>query len=151
MEYAIPRAHAGEAARRVLELIERRDLEVGFPIEVRVARADDAYLSTAHGRDTAYVAVHQYRGMEFESYFRGVESIMAEYHGRPHWGKRHYQTAASLRDLYPEWDRFQAVRERFDPEGRFSNDYTERVLGAVTGSSDPPRGRWGLRRRSALR
>jgi FAD-linked oxidoreductase len=151
MEYAVPRAHGGEAARRVLDLIERRRLEVAFPIEVRVARGDDAYLSTAHGRDTAYVAVHQYRGMEFESYFRAVERIMEDYDGRPHWGKRHYQSAATLRDRYPEWDRFQAVRARLDPEGRFVNDYTERVLGPVTGSNGPRRGRWGLRRRPALR
>jgi L-gulono-1,4-lactone dehydrogenase len=151
MEYALPRAHGGDAARRVLELIERRGLNVGFPIEVRVARGDDAFLSTAHGRDTAYVAVHQYPGMEFETYFRAVEAIMRDYDGRPHWGKRHYRTAAELRDLYPDWDRFQAVRERLDPEGRFANDYTERVLGPVTGSSDPRRGRWGLGRRSAHR
>ena len=53
---------------------------------------DDAYLSTAHGRDTCYIAVHQYRGMEFETYFRAVEAIMDSYGGRPHWGKRHYQS-----------------------------------------------------------
>jgi FAD-linked oxidoreductase len=151
MEYAIPREHGGEAARRVLELIERRRLHVAFPIEVRVTHGDDAFLSTAHGRDTVYVAVHQYTGMEFESYFRAVEAIMGEYGGRPHWGKRHYQSAATLCDLYPEWDRFQAVRGRLDPEGRFANDYVERVLGPVTGSSGPRHGRWGLRRRSALR
>jgi L-gulono-1,4-lactone dehydrogenase len=151
MEYAIPRAQGGEAARRVLELIERRRLRVGFPIELRVARGDDAFLSTAHGRDTAYVAVHQYRGMEFEAYFRAVERIMEDYGGRPHWGKRHYQSAATLRGLYPDWDRFQAVRAQLDPQGRFANDYVERVLGPVTESSDPRPGRWGLRRRSAFR
>jgi FAD-linked oxidoreductase len=151
MEYAVPREHGGEAAGRVLELIERRRIDVAFPIEVRVTRGDDAYLSTAYGRDTVYVAVHQYVGMEFESYFRGVEAIMADYGGRPHWGKRHYQSAATLRELYPEWDRFQAVRARLDPEGRFANDYVERVLGPVTESNGPHPGRWGLRRRSALR
>jgi L-gulono-1,4-lactone dehydrogenase len=129
MEYAVPRQHGAEAARRVLELVRRRRLPVGFPIEVRVTRGDDACLSTAFGRDTAYVAVHQYRGMEFETYFRAVERIMDDYEGRPHWGKRHYKTAATLRDRYPEWDRFQEARERLDPERRFQNDYTERVLG----------------------
>ena len=131
MEYAIPREHGPEAARRVMELISRRELPVGFPIELRVTRGDDAWLSTAHGRDTAYVAVHQYTGMEFETYFRAVERIMEDYGGRPHWGKRHYQSAATLRDRYPEWDRFQLVRARFDPQGRFQNEYSERVLGPV--------------------
>jgi L-gulono-1,4-lactone dehydrogenase len=69
--------------------------------------------------------------MEFESYFRGVEAIMDEYGGRPHWGKRHYQTAATLRERYPDWDRFQAVRARLDPDGVFTNDYARRALGPV--------------------
>ncbi len=131
MEYAIPRAAARVAVERVLDLIERRQLPVAFPIEVRFVAPDDAYLSPAHERETCYVAVHMYRGMEFESYFRAVEAIMGEYGGRPHWGKRHYQSAATLRDLYPRWDDFQAVRRRLDPSGLFRNDYTDRVLGPL--------------------
>jgi len=131
MEYAIPREHAAEALERVLALIERRRLSMGFPIELRMAAADDALLSTAHGRPTAYIAVHQYHGMEFETYFRAVEAIMDEYDGRPHWGKRHYQSAATLAGRYPEWERFQEIRGRLDPGGRFENDYTRRVLGPV--------------------
>jgi L-gulonolactone oxidase len=128
MEYAIPREHAAEALERVLELIERRRLPIGFPIELRVVAPDDALLSTAYERPTAYIAVHQYVGMEFETYFRAVEAVMDEYEGRPHWGKRHYQSAATLRPRYPEWDGFAEVRERFDPERRFENDYLRRVL-----------------------
>ncbi|HYP48923.1 MAG TPA: D-arabinono-1,4-lactone oxidase, partial [Thermoleophilaceae bacterium] len=131
MEYGIAREHAAAALERVLATIERRRLPVGFPIELRVVGPDEALLSTAHERPTAYIAVHQYRGMEFESYFRAVERIMDDYDGRPHWGKRHYQSAASLRGRYPAWDRFAAVRARLDPSGRFANDYTERVLGPV--------------------
>ena len=132
MEYGIPREHAAEALERVLSLIERRRLPVGFPIELRVVRGDDAYLSTAHGRPTAYIAVHQFRRMEFETYFRAVEEVMDDYGGRPHWGKRHYQTAATLAPRYPEWQRFQEVRRRLDPDCRFENDYLRRVLGPVT-------------------
>ncbi len=131
MEYGIPRAHAREAVERVLALVERRRLPILFPLEVRFVAPDDAFLSTASGRETCYIAVHQYRGMEYETYFRGVEAIMDEYEGRPHWGKRHYQTAASLRGRYPDWDRFQAVRARLDPAGMFTNDYVRRTLGPV--------------------
>ena len=35
----------------------------------------------------------------------------------------------TLRPRYPEWDRFDAVRERLDPNGRFANEYVRRVLG----------------------
>jgi L-gulono-1,4-lactone dehydrogenase len=129
MEYAIPRERTVEALERVLDLVARRRLPIGFPIEVRVTAPDDALVSTAQGRPTGYIAVHQYRGMLFEGYFRAVEAIMKEYDGRPHWGKRHYQSAATLRPRYPGWDRFLAVRDRFDPERKFANDYLRRVLG----------------------
>ena len=136
-EYAIPRAHAREALERALALVERRKLPILFPFEVRFAAGDDAFLSTAHERETCYIAAHQYTGMEFESFFRGFEEIMDSYGGRPHWGKRHYQSAATLRERYPEWDRFQAVRARLDPDGVFANDYTRRVLGPVTAPVRP--------------
>src|SRR5919204_1730736 len=131
MEYAIPRQHGPRAVRRVLELVRERGLPVGFPIEFRLVAPDDALLSPAHGRETAYVAVHQYQGGVWEPYFRSVEEIMSEYGGRPHWGKRHFQTAETLEGLYPRWRDFQEVRARLDPEGRFRNAYTDRVLGPV--------------------
>ena len=131
MEYAVPREAGPEALRRVLEVIERRGFAVPFPIEFRVVAPDDAHLSTAYGRDTAYIAVHMYRGMVWEQYFRAVEAIMDDYEGRPHWGKRHFKSAATLAPRYPEWERFQTERARLDPEGVFQNDYTKRVLGPV--------------------
>ena len=130
MEYAVPRAAGREALERVLAMIERRRLPISFPIEFRFVAPDDAYLSPSSGRATAYIAVHVYRGMEHETYFRAVESIMREYDGRPHWGKRHYRTAADLAPAYPDWDRFREARERLDPNRRFRNDYTDRVLGS---------------------
>jgi L-gulono-1,4-lactone dehydrogenase len=131
MEYALPRERTPEAVRRVMEMIERRGLAVPFPIEVRTVAADDAFLSTAAGRDSGYVAVHMFEGMEWRGYFEAVESIMDELGGRPHWGKRHFQTAATLRARYADWERFQAVRARLDPGGTFANAWTERVLGPV--------------------
>lgn len=129
MEYAINRADAEVALRRVRELIEDEDLKISIPLELRFAAADDIPLSTAHGRETAYLAVHVYQGMPHEQYFRGVEAIMDELGGRPHWGKLHWQTAATLAPRYPEWDRFAAARHRLDPDGAFANDYLDRVLG----------------------
>jgi L-gulono-1,4-lactone dehydrogenase len=146
MEYALPRERTPEAVRRVLAAIEERGFAVPFPIEVRTVAPDDALLSTAAVRDSGFVAVHMYRGMAWQPYFREVESIMDELDGRPHWGKRHFQTAATLRSHYPDWDRFQAIRARLDPEGRFANAWTERVLGpvaapdrAVSGAGAPGR------------
>ena len=78
----------------------RRILErhpVSFPLELRFAAADDALLSPAHGRDSAYVAVHAYAGMPWEAPFREVEALLAGWDGRPHWGKRSFLTARRAR------------------------------------------------------
>ncbi len=130
MEYGIPREHVAEAVRRVLHHAARVRPPVAFPIEVRFAAADDVLLSAAHARDVAYIAVHQDRKLDWEPYFRGVEEIMDSYGGRPHWGKRHFQTAESLAPRYPRFKDFLALRDRLDPDRRFANAYTERVLGA---------------------
>ena len=129
MEYAIPRGHAVDAIRAVRAVADRRELKVSFPIEVRFVAPDDAFLSPAGGRETCYIAVHIYEGMEWYRYFQEIESIMNGFEGRPHWGKRHFQSAETLRPRYPEWDRFAAVRDRLDPDRRFTNDYVRRVLG----------------------
>ncbi|HEX3392477.1 MAG TPA: D-arabinono-1,4-lactone oxidase [Solirubrobacteraceae bacterium] len=131
MEYSLPRERTPEAVRAVMELIERRGFAVPFPIEVRTVAPDDAMLSTAYGRESGFVAVHMYRGMQWRPYFEAVEQIFCELGGRPHWGKRHFQTEQTLRPRYPEWDAFQAIRARLDPEGRFANAWTDRVLGPV--------------------
>lgn len=131
MEYAIPREEAVSAVREVRRVIDDQQFRVAFPIEVRVSAGDDILLSTAHGRPTAYIAVHVFEGMEHEPYFNAVEAVMRGYGGRPHWGKLHYQTHQTLREVYPAWGRFAAVRARLDPHGRFANAYLDRVLGTI--------------------
>jgi L-gulono-1,4-lactone dehydrogenase len=130
MEYGVPLEHGPEAARRAIEWVRANRYPVFFPIEMRVAAGDDALLSPSYERDTAYIAIHQYRGMEWRPYFEAVEEIMREYGGRPHWGKRHFQTAETLAPLYPRWADFQAARDKLDPGRVFSNEYARRVLGS---------------------
>lgn len=129
MEWAIPRADGPRAVRRVLDWIASERYPVAFPLECRVVAADDALLSPSFDRDTFYIAVHQYRGMEWRPYFEAVQSIMGEYGGRPHWGKRHMLDAGVLATRYPRFGDFLAVRDRLDPGRTFANAYTERCLG----------------------
>jgi len=131
MEYAVPRAAAAEVVTAVRQVIEASGWRIGFPIEVRVAAADDIPLSTAGGRDSAYVAVHSPIGVDHTAYFGAVAQIMAEHDGRPHWGKMHDLDADRLRKLYPAFDDFVSLRDRLDPGGLFSNIYLDRVLGPV--------------------
>jgi len=129
MEYALPAEHGPEALYRAMALVESEGFPLPMPIECRVSAGDDALISSAHGRSTAYIAFHQHRTMEYEPYFREIEKIFREYDGRPHWGKLHFREAADLAPVFPEWDRFQAVRDRLDPNRTFSNAYVTRVLG----------------------
>jgi L-gulono-1,4-lactone dehydrogenase len=129
MEYALPRSQAVSAVQAVRQIVEHNDFPVTLPMEVRFVGGDDAFLSPAHGRETCYLAVHMFSGMEWAGFFRSVEAAMVDLGGRPHWGKRHFLDAASLSPLYPDWDRFASVRAHLDPLGRFTNAYLERVLG----------------------
>ncbi|MYS25229.1 FAD-linked oxidoreductase [Streptomyces sp. DvalAA-14] len=130
MEYAVPREAAVQAVRELRAMVERSDLRISFPVEVRVVPADDIALSTACGRDTAYIAVHMYRGSRYQEYFTAVEKIMIGLGGRPHWGKMHTRDAEYLGSVYPRFGEFTRLRDRLDPGRLFGNDYLRRVLGS---------------------
>ncbi|WP_127475808.1 D-arabinono-1,4-lactone oxidase [Microbacterium sulfonylureivorans] len=129
MEYALPAENVRPAFDELRALVDERGWRISFPVEVRFAAADDRWLSTAHGRTSGYIAVHRYWRDDPTEYFEAVEQIMLGFGGRPHWGKMHTLDASILRDRYPRFDDFVALRDRLDPERLFANPYLERVLG----------------------
>lgn len=129
MEYNIPRDALPAVLRRVRDTIRAQRIRVHFPVECRYVAGDDITISPAHGRDSAYVAVHMFKGMPYREYFSAIEPIFLEHGGRPHWGKMHTRTAATLRSLYPQWDRFLEAREQLDPRGTFLTPYLRELLG----------------------
>ncbi|MFE9202693.1 D-arabinono-1,4-lactone oxidase [Micromonospora sp. NPDC007230] len=129
MEYALPRAVLPAALDALRRIVDNLPFKVLFPVEVRFTAADDIWLSHGYGRDSAYLAIHQYVGMPFEPYFRAFEEVATELGGRPHWGKLHYRDGASLAPAYPRFADFLAVRDRLDPDRRFANPYLNQVLG----------------------
>ncbi|WP_017581014.1 D-arabinono-1,4-lactone oxidase [Nocardiopsis valliformis] len=129
MEYAIPAEHAADVLREARSIVDRGDHRVSFPVEVRFAPADDVWLSTAHERETAYVAVHMYKGTPYEAYFADLEAIFTSVGGRPHWGKLHTRDRAYLEGVYPRLNDALAVRDRVDPHRRFGNAYLDKVFG----------------------
>lgn len=129
-EYAVPREALGEVLGELRKRVPQLADPVMFPVEIRVAAADDIWLSTAYGRDTAYIAVHQFVGMPYQEYFDLFESVAGAVGGRPHWGKMHSLDASVLRTRYPRFDDFTALRASLDPSGKFLNPYLSRVLGA---------------------
>jgi L-gulono-1,4-lactone dehydrogenase len=129
-EYAVPRAALSDVLAEVKSLIQRRDWRISFPIEVRVTPPDDVWLSTAYGRDSAYIAIHVFHSAPHEPYFSEVEAIMTSAGGRPHWGKMHTRGADYLTREYPKFREFGTLRDALDPDRRFGNAYLSRVLGS---------------------
>lgn len=129
MENAIPREAVAPAMREIQAMIDRKKYLINFPVEVRFTAPDDVPLSTAYQRESAYIAVHMYRGMAYEDYFRDVELILKQYDARPHWGKLHFRESYELQNLYPRFSDFVALRDRLDPQRVFANTYTEQIFG----------------------
>src|SRR5579863_4153465 len=123
MEYNIPAEHTRAVISEIQQCIEQHQFAVNFPLECRFVHSDDIWLSPAYQRASAYIAVHMYKGMPYQSYFSHIEEIFKRYQGRPHWGKMHTRTAQELAALYPRWHDFRRIRAALDPNGMFLNDY----------------------------
>jgi FAD/FMN-containing dehydrogenase len=130
MEFAVPEGAGPDCIREIRALMRARHPDVAWPLEYRTLAADEIPLSPAHRRATVTISVHQGAELPYARFFADVEAVFRNHRGRPHWGKHHTHTAAELAALYPEWERFQAVRRRVDPRGRFLSDYLRRLLGA---------------------
>jgi L-gulono-1,4-lactone dehydrogenase len=129
-EYAVPRECLLDVLAELRQEVPKLADPVMFPVEIRVAAADDIWLSTAFGRDSAYLAIHQYVGLPYRAYFDLFESVVAGVGGRPHWGKMHSLDSSKLRERYPRFDDFLKVRGDCDPSGLFANGYLDQVFGS---------------------
>lgn len=122
-EFLVPRDRAREAIGIVRGLSPRIAplLQV---CEIRTVAADSAWLAPSSGRDT--VGIHfTWKPMqpEVEALLPDLQGPLTELGARPHWGKVFDVplTAVALPALYPEWERFVALRARLDPRGAFEN------------------------------
>ena len=109
-------------------LIDRESLRVNFVVELRFVAADEAWMSPAFGRDSAYIGAYMARAGGIERYFAAFEREMLALNGRPHWGKQFSLDAEQLRDLCPNHARFSALRDELDPRRLFDNAFLRRVL-----------------------
>lgn len=131
MEYILPQEKTMDCFMEVRKQVKekfRRD--VAWRILVRTIRQDDAYISPMNGRESMTISLHHNAGLEFWDYFKAIEPIFIKYEGRPHWGKKHTQKNRALKDMYPHWDRFQEVRQKYDPQDTFLTPYMSELLKA---------------------
>lgn len=132
-EYAFARERFREVFAECRAVSERQEHPVSFPLECRFVAADDIPLAPTYQRTSGYIAFHQYHRMPHQPFFDQIEDVFATVDGRPHWGKMHRLDATRLRELYPRFDEFVALRDRLDPSGVFTNKDLNRVLGSPPG------------------
>src|SRR5699024_1774990 len=123
MEYAVPIERLPKILRTIDDVIRREKYAVHFPLECRFVKGDDIWLSPSYKRDSAYIAVHMYKGMEFSPYFLALEEIFKQNEGRPHWGKMHTLNQHELLGRYPKMKDFIVYRKQLDEHGIFMNEY----------------------------
>jgi FAD/FMN-containing dehydrogenase len=128
MEYSVPAEQGVECFLAIRELMRQKHTSVTWPVEYRTQAADDIFISPAAGRATVAISIHQAALLPHAEFFADAEPIFRRHGGRPHWGKMHSLSCQQIEPLYPDWGRFQAVRARFDPGGRFLNPYLRRLF-----------------------
>ena len=129
MEYEVPRAAGFAALKDAMAHIQKKRLPVVFPFEFRVVAGDDIWLSPMHAGACASISMHQYAKMPYAEVFAAIEPIFRAHGGRPHWAKRHTLTRADVDVLYPNAERFRAVRAAHDPHGKFLNAHLASLFG----------------------
>ncbi len=129
MEYVLPADKAIDCFLEVRDLIRKRwRKEIGWRVLIRTIKADDVYISPMTGRESVTISLHHNAGMRFWDYFQAMEPVFLKYGGRPHWGKKHTLKAAQLREMYPDWNKYQEIRKKMDPDGIFLTPYMKELL-----------------------
>ena len=128
MEYQVPVEFGLQCLDEILHTLRKHQVPMFFPIEFRYVKGDDIWLSPFYARDSVSISIHQFYKQDYHAIFDLVEPILQKYQGRPHWGKLHSMTAVSLRDLYPKWDDFMALRQQLDPQQKWLNPYLKQLF-----------------------
>jgi FAD/FMN-containing dehydrogenase len=129
-EAALPMTRAPEALEQVLGLFGQGRPAANFPLEMRFVRRDDIWMSPAQGADTCQIGAYTTNGPDCTTYFDRFWQVLRPLGARPHWGKELDHDASEIRSLYPEFERFVALRAALDPDAVFGSRFLRRMLGS---------------------
>ncbi|HYK40534.1 MAG TPA: D-arabinono-1,4-lactone oxidase, partial [Candidatus Eremiobacteraceae bacterium] len=122
-EYFVSRQRALDAILAVEKLREQVSPHLMIT-EIRTIAADDLWMSPAYKQDS--VAIHftwKPEWPEVSKLLPIIERELAPYNPRPHWGKLFTMSHAQLRASYEKLPEFVALAKKFDPNGKFRNDF----------------------------
>ena len=132
--WAVPLADAADAWRVWMEEIDAFQQRDVYPITMvmfaRFVKASGSPLSPAYGRDTCFVEATSLKETPGTiDYYQAVEDKMiARFDGRPHWAKYFHDLDRVREQSRDSLIATEAVRKRWDPDGRFMNTFLAKVF-----------------------
>jgi hypothetical protein len=118
-----------------------------YPICIRKVLGDDTLISMSSGPEAWYALsfISFSRPDRRQGFFQFATllcGLMGHWFGaRPHWGKWCPLAPTEVERLYPQWSRFRAIAENFDPSGRFRGTWLDPFLEpspALSNEQGPP-------------
>ncbi len=135
-EYFVPRPHAVDAILAVERLRDQVTPHLMIS-EIRSIAADRLWMSPCYQQPC--VAIHFTWKQDWPAVRKLlplIEKELAPFKVRPHWGKLFTMSPSQLRSSYERLPAFIELSRKYDPRGKFRNEFLEknifRGLGAVT-------------------
>ena len=122
-EYFVPRKHAVEAILAVERLRDQVSPHLLIS-EIRTIAADNLWMSPCHNQDS--VTIHftwKPDWLKVSKVLPVIEKELAPFQARPHWGKLFTVPPERLRALYQKMPEFIALAKKYDPQGKFRNEF----------------------------
>jgi xylitol oxidase len=127
-EYVVPREHGADAVREL-----RRLGPVISPLlltsEIRTVAADTLWLSPFYEQDSiAFHFTWKPVPADVLAVLPRIETALAPFGLRPHWGKLFTVSAQAVEAVYPKLPDFRRLVRSFDSGGKFRNEFIERYV-----------------------
>jgi xylitol oxidase len=122
-EYFVPRQHAVEAILAVERLRDQITPHL-LITEIRAIAADDLWMSPCYQQPC--VTIHFTWKQDWPAVSQllpVIEKELSPFQARPHWGKLFTMPPQQLQSHYKKLPEFIALTKKFDPNGKFRNDF----------------------------
>jgi alditol oxidase len=122
-EYFVPRRNAVDAILAVERLRDQVTPHLLIS-EIRTIAADDLWMSTCYQQPS--VTIHFTWKQDWPAVRRLlpiIEKELSPFQPRPHWGKLFTLSPAQLRLRYEKLSDFRQLATKYDPKGKFRNDF----------------------------
>ena len=127
-EYFVPRPHAVEAILAVERLRDHVSPSLLIS-EIRTIAADSLWMSPCYEQDC--VTIHFTWKPDWPAVSKllpMIEKELAPFDARPHWGKLFTISPVELKRIYKRMPDFVEVSKRYDPQGKFRNEYLNKNI-----------------------